>query len=105
MKPVDFRNETFAQLQERFTGLRRAVYMAWMHWGPGTTREVSVRAKIDILTFRPRTTELFQLGFLELVEHQPTGTEGVYRVVPEKVVQARWERRFDEPEIKQLPLL
>jgi len=104
MKPVDFRNETFAQLQERVTGLRRQVYMAWMHWGPGTTREVSDRAGIDILTFRPRSTELYQLGFLELTEHQPMGTEGVYRCVAEKVVQARWERRFDN-DMTQMNLL
>lgn len=68
MKPIDFRNETFEAIQSRLVDLRRTVWEAWMQHGPGTTREVAKKSGIDILTFRPRTTELFQLGLVVLVD-------------------------------------
>jgi hypothetical protein len=80
MKPIDYRSETWKDIQDRLDGLRYVVYHAWQTHGPGTTREVAERAAIDILTFRPRTTELFQLGLLEISEEQ-TGKEGVYQAV------------------------
>ena len=89
MDPVDFRNATFASLQAKLAGQRAAVLQAWRMHGPGTTAEVCARAGLSILTFRPRTTELFQLGFLQLSD-TPTNRqsaianrkshEGVYRV-------------------------
>jgi hypothetical protein len=86
MKPIDFRNETFHQLQERLTDLRQLVLSAWITQGPGTTRQVAQAAGIDLLTFRPRTTELFQIGAVALVEGDAPGAagdghghEGVYR--------------------------
>ena len=77
MKPVDFRNETFDQLKERLNEDRKLVHDAWLAHGPGTTRAVADKAGIDILTFRPRSTELFQMALLEV-----TGKEihsGIYR--------------------------
>jgi hypothetical protein len=68
MKPIDFAIETFESLKPRLDALRRQVYDAWRAHGPGTTRDVAVRSGIDILTFRPRTTELVQLGLVRLVE-------------------------------------
>ncbi len=79
MKPIDFRNVTFAELQARLAGGRAAVLAAWNRYGPGTTAVVAARAQISILTFRPRTTELLQLGFLGLAEQQRTHGEGTYR--------------------------
>jgi hypothetical protein len=86
MKPIDFRNETFDQLRERLNDDRELVHRAWLAHGPGTTREVAERAGIDLLSFRPRTTELFQLGLLEVAGK--AGHEGIYaaRSLPE------WER-------------
>lgn len=79
MKPIDFRNETFEQLQARIAGLKRVVYLAWKAHGPGTTREVAMRSGLDLLTFRPRTTELVQLGFVCLTDEQADASEGCYR--------------------------
>jgi hypothetical protein len=84
MKPIDFRNATFAGLQEEISAMRQSVWDAWIRFGPGTTRQVSQQCGIDILSFRPRSTELFQLGVLELVEHpghlvNVDAHEGVYR--------------------------
>ena len=77
MKPIDFRNETFEQIRERLNADRELVHGAWLAHGPGTTREVAAKAGIDILTFRPRSTELYQIGLLELAEKE--GHQGVYR--------------------------
>jgi len=80
MKPIDLRNATFADLQGRIAGQRAAVLEAWRVHGPGTTAEVAARAGLSILTFRPRTTELVQLGYVMLSEAGKHAHEGVYRV-------------------------
>lgn len=77
MKPIDFRNETFDQIRARVTEDRELVHRAWLAHGPGTTREVSAKAGIDLLTLRPRSTELYQIGLLELADKD--GHQGVYR--------------------------
>lgn len=83
MKPVDLRNANFRELQRNLSAIRSAVLNAWMQYGPETTRVVSERAAMDILTFRPRTTELFQMGLLRMVE--TLDHEGIYQVrsIPE----------------------
>jgi hypothetical protein len=77
MKPIDFRNETFEQIRERLSEDRRQVHHAWLAHGPGTTRDVAAKAQIDILSFRPRSTELYQLGLLDLIDKD--GHQGVYQ--------------------------
>jgi hypothetical protein len=106
MKPIDFSRETYATLKPRLAADKQRVYQAWADHGPGTTREVATRSGIDILTFRPRTTDLVDLGLVRLVEdgeliqrevplepstlnpqhstcvswqHQQHGTEGTYK--------------------------
>jgi hypothetical protein len=79
MRPLDFRLATFADLQARLQGQRVVVLAAWEKYGPGTTAEVAELAGLSILSFRPRTTELFQLGFICLDEEQEAEGEGVYR--------------------------
>ena len=86
MKPLDFRNETFASLRERLTGLRSRVWTAWIAWeithgvAGATTREVAAASGIDILSLRPRTTELYQIGALRLADVQPAAKEARYVV-------------------------
>jgi hypothetical protein len=79
MKPIDFSRATFADLQERLHGQRAAVLAAWIKFGPGTTAAVAERARISILTFRPRTTELYQLGFVRIAEEQRFRGQALYR--------------------------
>lgn len=79
MKPVDFRNETFASIHNRIAGSRAAVYAAWAKHGPCTTEQLAERSKLSILSLRPRTTELVQLGFLCLAEIQDAAGSGIYR--------------------------
>lgn len=80
MKPVDFRNATFADLESRLAGMRESVLAAWRAHGPGTTVQIAARSEIGLLTLRPRTTELFELGFLTLAEDQQAKGAGTYRV-------------------------
>jgi hypothetical protein len=79
MKPIDFRLATYESLQERINDSRAGVLAAWRKFGPGTTAVVAEAAGISILTLRPRSTELFQLGFICLNDLQPYVGEGVYR--------------------------
>jgi hypothetical protein len=80
MKPIDFRNATFADVRNRIIGQRYSVLEAWRVHGPGTTAELAARSGLSILTLRPRTTELVQLGYVMLCEEQRPGHEGTYRV-------------------------
>lgn len=87
MNPTDHRDITYALLAEKLVGLRMFAYQTWQKHGPGTTREVAARGNFDLLSFRPRTTELYQLGLVELIPSETPG-EGVYRAVPiETVIQ------------------
>lgn len=83
MKPIDFRNETWASIRGRVEeGLRADVLRAWQIHGPGTTEDVCARWSSDpraILSFRPRTTELYQLGFITLVDGDASAKGGTYR--------------------------
>lgn len=97
MKPIDFRNENFEALRGRLADKRERVWMDWQHYEMAkemsgqsvvigsTTREVCEHMERDILQFRPRCTELYQIGALMLCETQNAepGTrnhEGRYRL-------------------------
>lgn len=81
MKPVDCRNETWESLQTRLDHSRATVWRALLAHGPATTRELAQASGIDILTVRPRVTELVDLFLAELVGGQRDGREGVYRAL------------------------
>ena len=76
MKAIDLRNATFDGLRAGLDESRAAVMVAWREFGPGTTRAVALMAGIDLLTVRPRTTELGQCGLVLLIGRR--GNEGVY---------------------------
>lgn len=76
---TDVRNEVFLYLQSRLQKDRRRVYDAYMMWGPGTTREMAGRMGMDLLTVRPRATELLQDGLLETIGRD--GHDGIYAAV------------------------
>lgn len=93
MKPVDLRNATWAEVQQHITSDMLRVHAAWRNFGPGTTREVAERSGISLLTFRPRTTDLYKLGLVECTGSQ--GNEGVYvfRTYEEAEAAAKWSDR------------
>ena len=77
MKPIDISHANFEELKGYFDATRKDVHAIWLQVGECTTRRAAICGLRDILTFRPRTTELYQLGLLELVGRE--GREGVYR--------------------------
>lgn len=91
MKPIDFRNETWADVQKRVQGQRLFVYQALLAHGPATTRALARAMQTDILTVRPRITELYQIGLCRLAA-VPTanGGEGIYEAIPMAEVEARF---------------
>jgi len=76
MKAIDLRNATFGGLRAGLDESRGLVMAAWLSHGPGTTRQIATRSGIDILTLRPRTTELLQCGLIQLSGR--AGNEGIY---------------------------
>lgn len=68
MNPTDYRNATWEEVQQSLRKMLLKVYDAWLFWGPGTTEQIAAKAGISILTFRPRSTDLFQMGLLRLAD-------------------------------------
>jgi hypothetical protein len=95
MKPIDYRNNTWKDIQSHLHGLRASIYEAYLEHGPCTTRQLSDITGLDILTVRPRTTELLQLGFLVLVEGD-SKREGSYRALHHTEALALYLRRANE---------
>jgi hypothetical protein len=92
MKPVDYRNENWASIQDRLQGQRKEVLAAWRAHGPGTTQEVAERSQISILSFRPRTTELYQIGLVVLADEE-VANAGSYRAASEDEAKRLFEAR------------
>lgn len=82
---------------------RARVWEAWQKFGPGTTEDVGVRAGWDWRSFRPRTTELVQLGFVALVGRE--GRAGVYVARTEAEALAAFQERQRSFVSGQLQLL
>ncbi len=105
MRPIDYRNETFEQIKER--GLikeRLQVYEAFVQHGPGTTRTIARLSGIDLLNLRPRATELYQLGFLRLLESEDDtlrGNEGMYRAYTMEEARAHFFVKKVHEEVAQ----
>lgn len=77
MKPIDYRNATWDDVRSRLTTDRLAVLEALREHGPCTTRELAAEMDWDVLSVRPRVTELVQLDFVEIyVPSTPTRREG-----------------------------
>jgi len=82
MKPVDFRNAAWSEIEGRLTGLRRAVWQGLVVHGPSTARALASEMGMDLLTVAPRLTELGQIGLARLApEDAQKGRRGVYEAV------------------------
>jgi hypothetical protein len=68
MKPTDYRYMTWEDIQEHLVEDRLAVYNSLQVWGPCTTRQLGVYMSLDVLSVRPRVTELCQMGLARVVE-------------------------------------
>lgn len=91
MSPIDLRNATFRDITARLVNLRASIYEALLEHGPCTTRQLARDCGIDLLTVRPRVTELVQLGLAVLVESEHH--EGVYKALPIAEAEAAFHAR------------
>lgn len=107
MTSIDVRNATFQQITASLDRVRLAVYQAWVQFGPGTTRAVAEKSGIDLLTFRPRSTELQQIGLLifsGIAQKNVKGrrsSEGFYRAATTE----EWNQWQAEKVNRQLQLI
>jgi len=90
LDPEYLRDLTWDKIQPFLFGDRQRVLNAFLRHGQGTTRQISQLSGIDLLTLRPRTTELVTLGLIECVGKD--GTQGIYRAVKPDRQQAAFER-------------
>jgi len=108
MKPIDYRNATYHDLLKSISGQREATLLAWRRHGPCTTEELAVRSGLSILTLRPRTTELFQMGFVRVADaEKAASTNGaIYRAATTLETQAHITqyRRISETGQCEMPL-
>jgi predicted transcriptional regulator len=91
---LDVRDQNFETLRATLDERRREVLFALAMHGPCTTRQLAERSGRDILSVRPRITELKDMGLVVMVDpstinSQPsTPREGIYRTV----TQTEWEQ-------------
>lgn len=104
MKPADYRNATFQDIRRQLVHLRLSVWEALALHGPCTTRELAKDCGLDLLTVRPRVTELVQLGFAECVNEDQAGHEGIYKALTTAEAEAIFDRRKLEAADQQLTL-
>lgn len=104
MKPIDYRNETWADIQARLDLMRETVYRGYQIHGACTTRELADKMGLERDTVRPRNTELVELGYVELAYPDLPGRAGVYQAVPLAVAIARFNQKKAEALQQQLPL-
>ena len=103
MKPSDVRNLSWAEVQGRLTADRQRVYAGLGRFGVCTTRVLAGFMGMDVLSVRPRITELCELGLVECVGVE--GREGLYASVPLELAQRRWDERQGKPEPEQMRLI
>lgn len=101
MSPAKIRNDAFANIQDRLTGLRLRVYDAMRMCGEKTTCEIAKMSGLDLLTVRPRVTELCQSGLAEACGR--SNGQGVYRIITvERAIENRVRQELRQPEQLQL---
>jgi hypothetical protein len=92
LTPEQIRDANWAELKDQVAGDRERCWTSLMLWArPITTRQLAARMEMDLLTVRPRVTELVQLGFARCVGKD--GHEGLYEAVSLADAQAEHERR------------
>jgi hypothetical protein len=83
----DISLDNYDQLSGSLDGFRKIVHAWLMSHGPATTRQIAHGTGLDILTVRPRVTELMQAGLADL--HGKVHREGMYRGVS---IDTAWQR-------------
>lgn len=101
MKPIDFRNATWAEVREHVTEDMRRVHEAYLKHGANTTRALATLSGISVFTLRPRTTDLFQCGLVDCVGS--SGREGIYEYRSDEQAMVLLEARQRAAMARQSP--
>ena len=100
MKPIDLRNDCWADVMERLTRARLSVH-AWLEiHGPCTCRELAENINQDLNSVAPRITELYELGMVDCIGKK--GKRGIYRAVAPDVARLVFEERKAGAGIQQV---
>lgn len=99
LRPAQLRNLTWLEVRERVSDDMQRVHRAYAEHGPGTTREIAEKSGISLLTLRPRTTDLYQVGMVECIDRR--GGEGVYAYRNEAQAEAAEAWKQDRSSHKQ----
>ena len=99
--PEQVRNWTWEEVQTAVTGTRQRVFAALKAGGPQTTSQLAAATGINLLTVRPRMTELYDLGVVRLAGREPNGTQGIYEAVPEHEARAAHDARHQVAQATQ----
>ena len=99
---TDIKRSNWDKVQEHLTESRLRVWNALASRGESTSRELADSMRVDILTVRPRLTELLQLGFVVLSGKQ--GHEGTYRALSRSEAHQNFLKRAAEPLNSQLEM-
>jgi DNA-binding IclR family transcriptional regulator len=102
MKATEIRDMQWQQIREHLSGPRLVVLASLRAQPePVTSRQLAAVCGLDLLSTRPRLTELVELGLVECVGKQ--GHEGLYVAVDEETARQRHEAlRARQPEQLQL---
>ena len=101
MKTTDVRNLTWQEIRGTLGGMRELIHAWLLTHGPATTKTIAGELNLNLLSVRPRVSELCAWGFAECV-----GTvdrwDGLYRAVTVYEAQARHEESLRESQLNLL---
>lgn len=102
MNTTQIKTENFEAIFARVQGLRALCWFALAKHGPGTTRQIAGWTGLDLLTVRPRVTELCDLGFARLAGKQKR--EGIYMACTYEQARAHYLSQNPASRQTSLPL-
>lgn len=96
------RNANYLEMVDLLTGRREAVLRALRELDQATTRELAQHMGRDVLSVRPRISELVDLDLVEFVARK--GKDGVYRARTCREIEAAYRRRDAARKPEQLSM-
>jgi hypothetical protein len=96
MTAAQIRDMSWATVRRHLVGPRVTVYEWLLANGPATTMAIAAGTRINLLTVRPRVTELCHMGLAALAgDCRRRNHEGIYAAIP--MTQAEAKRAAPAP--------
>lgn len=97
MKNTDPRDMTWAEIRDSLAGTRELIHAWLLAHGPATTMTIADALRMNLLSVRPRVSELCAWGFAECTGRAKH--EGFYQAIPITAAQARHEESRRESQL------